>query len=317
MEYKEFLKSIQASILDYLPPEYQGASVEVSKFAKVNKQMDGLVIHREGEDASPILYMEQYYEWGGMGVPTVGHPFEEVCKKIAGDYLHASEHVGEVYKGIDKNFIKNNLFLKAVNASLNRTLINSAPHLRIHDLAMLPYSDLGDAGTVLITHAFAEQLKMSGEQVVAEAIRKNPQNMPLMIKSLDAIVREIASGMEDINDRQMEPSPIEVYVLSNEAGSYGASLIANKEVLDYASTIIGGDFYILPSSVHEVLLAKAGFFPEEELKAMVMEVNRSGFISQEEILSDNLYYYDAKKREISIYMGARKETRGEKDKPIR
>ena len=111
---------------------------------------------------------------------------------------------------------------------------------------------------------------MSGEQVVAEAIKKNPQNMPLMIKSLDAIVREIASGMEDINDRQMEPSSIEVYVLSNEAGTYGASLIANKEVLDYASTIIGGDFYILPSSVHEVLLAKTGFFPEEELKAMVM-----------------------------------------------
>ena len=61
------------------------------------------------------------------------------------------------------------------------------------------------------------------------------------------------------------------------------------------------DFYIIPSSIHEVLL-----FPisdkrvtAEDLKGMVIQVNRTE-IDEYEILSDNIYYYNSENDSITI-----------------
>ena len=61
-----------------------------------------------------------------------------------------------------------------------------------------------------------------------------------------------------------------------------------------------GIFYILPSSVHEVILLEdtgAGAAPE--LKKMVLEVNRTQ-VAPEEVLSDSLYYYDSTDKRVKI-----------------
>ena len=66
---------------------------------------------------------------------------------------------------------------------------------------------------------------------------------------------------------------------------------------------LGKNFYILPSSVHEViLLPEDKVSSSENLLTMVMEVNRTQ-LAPEEVLSDAVYYYDRKSGEISIYDG--------------
>ena len=63
---------------------------------------------------------------------------------------------------------------------------------------------------------------------------------------------------------------------------------------------LGGSFFILPSSVHEVLLAgEDAPFTADELRSVVRRVNASE-VSDEEFLSDEVYRYDAGKGEISI-----------------
>ena len=63
---------------------------------------------------------------------------------------------------------------------------------------------------------------------------------------------------------------------------------------------VGGDYYVLPSSVHEVLIVpqSAGMDPEE-LTDMVNTVNE-GCVMQDEILSDHVYQYDAKEHKLSL-----------------
>ena len=64
-------------------------------------------------------------------------------------------------------------------------------------------------------------------------------------------------------------------------------------VLEKFAGEIGGDFYILPSSIHETLFMPAMPFVEErELLEMVHEVN-AGYVAPEEFLSDNVYRYHA------------------------
>ena len=61
------------------------------------------------------------------------------------------------------------------------------------------------------------------------------------------------------------------------------------------------NLYIIPSSIHEViLLPDSGKEPDATaLKEMIREVN-STQVAPEEILSDNLYYYDATDKRVKI-----------------
>ena len=63
---------------------------------------------------------------------------------------------------------------------------------------------------------------------------------------------------------------------------------------------IGSDFYILPSSVHEVLLIPAdNQISMSTLSSMVRDVNSSQ-LAREEILSDHVYYYSLETDQITM-----------------
>ena len=68
---------------------------------------------------------------------------------------------------------------------------------------------------------------------------------------------------------------------------------------DFAQKL-GEDLYILPSSVHEViLLPKLSVFEKDELVNMVREVNTEG-VAAEEVLSDHVYEYNRTQRLITM-----------------
>ena len=61
---------------------------------------------------------------------------------------------------------------------------------------------------------------------------------------------------------------------------------------------VGGDFFILPSSIHELLVVpKQDGMELSDLEAMVKEVNATQ-VAPEEKLSDHVYEYDAKEKEL-------------------
>ena len=88
---------------------------------------------------------------------------------------------------------------------------------------------------------------------------------------------------------------IPLFVMSNGDYMNGASVILYIDVLrDFAK-------YILPSSIHEVIILLDNEYAKapEELARMVRETNRI-VVDREEILSDHVYYYDREKDEIRI-----------------
>ena len=67
-----------------------------------------------------------------------------------------------------------------------------------------------------------------------------------------------------------------------------------KDLLKKVSIQIESHLYIIPSSVHEVLIIpKVGNITSEELNKMVREVNESD-LEREDILSDHVYEYSYK-----------------------
>lgn len=81
-----------------------------------------------------------------------------------------------------------------------------------------------------------------------------------------------------------------LYCFSNESKLNGAAYIMNEEIQKMVSEKLGGDYYILPSSVHEVLvISKDIDIPLQNIEQMVQHVNLS-CVSAEEVLSDHVYH---------------------------
>lgn len=71
----------------------------------------------------------------------------------------------------------------------------------------------------------------------------------------------------------MEPP---MFILSNRDAVYGASAILFKDILDKVYELIGGDYYIVPSSVHEVLIIPMdNTISKEYINLMIQEVNET------------------------------------------
>lgn len=79
-----------------------------------------------------------------------------------------------------------------------------------------------------------------------------------------------------------------------------ADVLAYPDFLQEASEKIGGNFFILPSSIHELLFLKdTGDITRQELTSMVRSVNAAE-VSPAEQLSDNVYHYDGKDRVFEL-----------------
>ena len=91
----------------------------------------------------------------------------------------------------------------------------------------------------------------------------------------------------------------------------GAGIIGYPGFMEMASEKLGGDFFLLPSSVHEVLLIPDdGKTDYRNLESMVREVNATQ-VELKDQLSDNVYHYDSKEKvfELAEKFDARKKER--------
>ena len=76
-------------------------------------------------------------------------------------------------------------------------------------------------------------------------------------------------------------------------------LIFNSSLRDFSDRE-GSSFYIIPSSIHELLLLPVEDDSDSaEIKDMIKDVNDTQ-VSEEEILSYSLYYYDREKGDVTM-----------------
>ena len=97
---------------------------------------------------------------------------------------------------------------------------------------------------------------------------------------------------------QMIPDvPDTMFVLTNDMKVNGAAAILNDDTRQKIADKVG-DFYVLPSSIHETLIIpKDAGMELRDLEQMVQEVNQTQVAPQER-LSDHVYEYDAKEHEL-------------------
>lgn len=296
MEYNDFLQCVQERTREAAG---EGGSVTINHIIKNNGcELDGLVIMEEGSNISPTIYLNNFFEQYQDG-----RVLEEIVGEIKQIYHENKERIS-VNPAYFKDFkqVKNQIVYKIINYEKNKKLLERVPYKKILDLAVVFYclidqqSD-GNA-TALIYNSHVEAWKVTEDDVYQAAVENTPKLLESTIRPMSAIIKEMMSkeAVEDCSDYAAN----EMFVLTNRAKINGASCILYENVLKNFAAKMDCDLYILPSSIHEViLLPKLPTFDKDELAGMVREVNSEG-VSKEEILSDHVYVYNREDGLISL-----------------
>ncbi len=293
MNYTTFKTQILQLLQKHLQPD---TDIHIEPIIKNNGIMlDGLVIQENSVNISPTLYLNYYYE-----DYINGDSMEQVTAHILSDYKqHKSAQNIELSFFTQYDRIKYNIIFKVINYNSNQALLKKAPHFRFLDLAIVFSCLLLDTpkgnATILILNSHMEYWKVSKEQLYAAAKINTPLLLPFEIQPLDKLLNKMIPDWASPEDSQAP----NLYVLSNQSNLYGASAILYTEYISEFSRDIGYDCYILPRSIHELLLMPAEkHISPRDLTQMICQVNES-HVLEEEVLSDHPYYFSMETGEIT------------------
>ncbi|MDD6401767.1 MAG: DUF5688 family protein [Lachnospiraceae bacterium] len=294
MDFREFQNKIKNEIPEYLL-DINIKSIDINKVNKNNGvYLTGLIILEQDSNVSPTIYLDSHYNKYQSGEVE----FEDVIKDIASEYRQARG--SNVIKSVTLELDFDDVIAKLVNYEKNKDMLANAPHKRINDLAVtyrnMISNDSNGIASYLITNDIANRYNISEEALDEKAIQNMKEKQGLIIKPLG----EVLSGAFP-DARDMDGG---LYVMTNKNGINGATtLLYGKEELSALSEKLKSDLIILPSSIHEVLiLPKDDAMDVNELKAMVEEIN-SFAVSEMDFLSDNIYMFDGKTKEIEQLTG--------------
>lgn len=91
-----------------------------------------------------------------------------------------------------------------------------------------------------------------------------------------------------------------MYVLTNDRTLNGAAALFYPGVQEMVAEKMQGDYFVLPSSVHEVLIVPDdGNMDFKELREMVKEVNGTQ-VQPDEVLTGEVYSYDRQNKKLMV-----------------
>ncbi len=298
MEINAFADKVCEAVKKELGTDYR---VEVQKVRKNNGVVHyGLLILSKGQNVAPTIYLDAFLE-----AYERGSTFGVLIRKMLDAYAAGApdDNVDlEFFRSFEK--VKDRICYRLTGRKGNEELLADVPYIEFLDLAICFYyayqSERLGEGSILIHNSHMEMWDTCTAELLGLAQKNTARLFPWTCCSMRDIMEGLAKdgAAEAPEGGFREEIPIKV--LTNEKRTQGAICMLYPEVLAGLAEKAGSSFYILPSSVHEViLLADTGKGEAENFKNMIVEINETQ-VAPEEVLSDCLYYYDFAEKKVKI-----------------
>lgn len=303
MDYEMFKDVVREKLMSLMPDELAGYSLQADRTGKVNETLDAL--HLVPPDCLPDKLYPTVY---------LNHVYEEYKK--SGDLqgtleLTAFYLAGACREAERKNSRMNlqgapeSIIMSLVNTGQNREMLGYMPHREFEDLSVI-YKYVIDTRnpveSVPVTVEMAERIGMGEEELFHAAVENTRRLFPPTTELLNDIIVEMFMGGGFSEEAAREMGSViqtPIYCISNKMCINGAVSMLYGDVIRGLSEQLGGDLYILPLSVHEVMAVPTEGVTPKELAELV-EKNNMSRISLNERLSNQVYRYDRKQRRLSL-----------------
>ena len=296
MNYQQFIEEVERRVKEKIKGN-ETITVYIHTAVKNNgKERKGITVSEKGIHISPTIYLEEYFQQFQEG-----KPIEKIVEKILQLYEEVKcSHPCE--ESLLQNYeeLKGKFACKLIHRGKNEKLLNDIPYVPWMDLAivvfvLLEVSPYGTA-TVLVRKEHLEIWGLTEAQLFDEAKKNTPILFPYQFCPMRKLLREICPYAVDEGEEEEES----LYVLSNKLRSFGAASMLYEGILEKVGQKLGENYYILPSSIHEVIVVPESKSPvKQDLEEMVREINETQ-VEEEEVLSDRVYYFSRKENRLFL-----------------
>lgn len=231
---------------------------------------------------APTVYLDAYYDHylHGEAVSESAENILSYCKKKTPDVSFPPDFFR------DYETVRGRLGIKLIGTQRNLELLREIPHIDYEDMSAVFFYLLEDPafgnGIIMIRNTDMERWEKTTGELRSQALQNCSVLLPPVFRSLADVLEMFSPSASGEGD---------LYLLTNESALYGAAVLLYPGVLEQVSKQLGGSYFVLPSSVHEVILLPDHGEDPEELLEIVTEINHTQ-VAEEEILTDAVYKYE-------------------------
>ena len=291
MNYNQFVQEVEKTVKKEVR---DNVSVYIHTNVKNNGiKRCGITMVEQGINISPTIYLEEYYQQFEQG-SSIEMIVGEILR-LYGEVRFERSWEGDNLE--DYPHVRGKIIYRLVNQEANAELLREVPYMEYLDLAVVFYVllEINHYGmaSMMIRNEHLRMWNTTKEEIYRYARRNTEILLPDEFQTMRAVIEEL-TGRKETGGKDI------MYILSNENRSFGAAAILYEGRLKKIGERLGENFYVLPSSVHEMIIIAESEAPsKEELSEMVAEINRTQ-VEAEEVLSDHAYYYDRKQEKLVL-----------------
>ncbi len=301
MDYEAF----KESLIRGLEETYGGkAEIIPQETLRTNgERYEGLLaVFGTGEENIPVIRLDELYGMYRGGEADINGCVEH-ARRFREEHGR-SERMEAFSKAIRSwEYGKRNVYPLLLSTEENRELLGELAHTPVPGLDLSVAYMIREEGErpeagMKVSRNLMKLYGIGLEELHRQAM-ENLKGDGCAFRSMGSLLAEMMreTGLDAALDLDAETEGVEMYVLTNRTGRYGAAGILDQEtVRKFAG---GRSYHILPSSLHETIFIPAERGKKEELDRMVREINEAQ-VEKEERLSDHSYFYDGEKDEIRM-----------------
>ena len=268
-----FTEEIRNAVAAVLPDK----EVEVREVEKANGVIyTGISIRTEGCNIAPTIYLNE------------DDSVEMNVKRVLDAYEHCQPKGRlDMEWYADYEQVKNKLAVMLTSKPMSGLAKRKAPGF--DDLYMHAYVSVNDLqlgkGCIKVAKEHMETWGISNARLFADALKSAPNVAPAIHKSMFSMLYDMMDTAEGIAPEEMlEPMSI----LTNKESVMGAAAILYTKVKK--------NIYMVPSSIHEVILIDGDVIDPASLNEIIEDVNRT-VLEPQDYLSNHAYKFNGKKWE--------------------
>ena len=192
MEYNEFCESVLNELRTMLGEDY---NVKIEKIIKNNQvSYDAVIIMKKEKHMSPSVYLNDYYDLYKKGINIA-----DIALSIIVRYeKYKDEMTFDIDQIFDYDNIKNKVYVRVINAEMNKEMLKALPHMKYYDLAMVVYVLIDDENEVRVTmNVSTGNIKIwniTKQKLFKDAINNTRKKMPPSLTKMSDVMRELLSS---------------------------------------------------------------------------------------------------------------------------
>ncbi len=265
------------------------------------KEEIGLAVKMADTPVEMIVHLPGYIPRVIRGSLSMNDCAEEMVSVIRENMKN--EEYKNLVPPMEWDYWKERIIFCVINRKENEEMLKKIPHIPFLDLAVI-FRLVIEPGyaTAVITNTVMDRFDIRLVDLIRAAESQYAEKNNFGFEPMDEILADYRAETENPkNENVIREAENLMWVLSNREKEFGAGLIADRAAMEKVGEILDDDYYILPSSIHELIVLKASCsgVPERYMVDIVKQVNRTAVL-EKDWLSDHVYYYSRKQKKVSL-----------------